>query len=206
MKAFFPGLALIVAALCASADTEKFDGVAPGELPAGWIAGVTVSGKPKWEVEKNAAAPSPRNVLKQSGQGDYPWCVNTNVTALTNGFVQVKFMPVSGKNDQAGGLIWRWQNGDNYYVARANALEDNVTIYYTIKGNRSAFKNVHVRVAPNLWHTLRVDFNGPHFVVTFDGRPVIEADNDKISSSGAVGVWTKSDSVTLFDDFSYGPK
>ena len=206
MKALFHGLACSLAAFVASAEIEKFDSVSPGELPAGWIAGVTGSGKPKWTVEKIAAAPSPPQVLKQSGHGDYLWCVNTNVTGLTNGFVQVKFKAVGGKDDQAGGLIWRWQNGDNYYVARANALEDNVTIYCTTQGVRSSFKTVHARVAPNLWHTLRVDFSGPHFVVTFDGRPVIEVDHDKISSSGAVGVWTKADSVTLFDDFSFGQK
>ncbi len=91
----------------------------------------------------------------------------------------------------------------NYYVARANALEDNVTIYHTIKGSRRSFKNVSQKVTPSQWHTLRVDFQGQHFVVTFDGKKVIEADDDTITGVGAVGVWTKADSVTEFDDFSF---
>jgi len=193
-------------AAVAAPDVTNFDGTSPGELPEGWIEGVTGTGKPKWGVEKYAASPSKPKVLKQSGRGDYPWCVNTNVTRLTNGFVQVKFKALAGKEDQAAGLIWRWQDGDNYYVARANALENNLTIYHTIKGRRTQFKTVHAKVAPDLWHTLRVDFDGPHFVVTLNGRVVLEADNDKITSGGAVGLWTKADSVTLFDDFSWEEK
>lgn len=199
-------LCVLPLAALAAPEVTNFDGVAPGELPEGWIEGVTGAGKSKWIVERYASAPSKPKVLKQSGRGDYPWCVNTNVTRLTNGFVQVKFKAVAGKDDQAAGLIWRWQDGDNYYVARANALENNVTIYHTIKGRRTQLKTVHAKVAPDLWHTLRVDFDGPHFMVTFNGRVVLEADNDRITSGGAIGLWTKADSVTLFDDFSWEKK
>ena len=118
----------------------------------------------------------------------------------------MKFKPVSGKEDQAGGLIWRCQDADNYYLARANALEDNITIYHTINGIRRAFKTADRKVAPNQWHTLRVEFCGNRFTVTLDGEQVIEAEDDTIKGSGAVGVWTKADSVTLFDDFCYGTK
>jgi hypothetical protein len=129
--------------------------------------------------------------------------VKTNVS-IANGSVEVKFKPVDGKEDQAGGLIWRFQDGDNYYIARANALEDNVTIYHTIKGRRVPFKNVNTKVASGVWHTLRVDFAGNKFSVTFDGRKVIEATDDSFADAGKVGVWTKADSVTLFDDFTCG--
>jgi hypothetical protein len=184
------------------ADIVNFDTVAAGALPSGWIAGVTGRGAPKWAVIADATSPSKPNVLKQSGSGTYPWCVAKDVS-LTDGSVEVKFKPISGGEDQAGGVMWRWKDGDNYYIARANALEDNVTIYHTIKGSRRSFKNVNVKVAPNQWHTLRVDFQGQHFIVSFDGKKVIEADDDSIKGAGAVGVWTKADSVTLFDDFTY---
>ena len=187
------------------AETINFDETKLGELPAGWQAGVTGSGSPRWTVEADESAPSKSNVLKQSGQGTYPWCVKKDVS-LADGCVEVKFKPITGKEDQAGGVVWRWKDGDNYYVARANALEDNVTIYHTIKGTRRSFKSVDTKVASNQWHTLRVDFKANHFIVTFDGKKVIEADDDSITGAGAVGVWTKADSVTLFDDFSFEGK
>jgi hypothetical protein len=144
-------------------------------------------------------------VLKQSGEATYPVALKDG-SSLKDGFVEVKFKPVSGKEDQAGGVIWRAKDADNYYIARANALEDNVTIYHTVKGKRVSFKNVNTKVASGVWHTLRLDFGGNRFAVTFDGRKIIDASDDSFSEAGKVGVWTKADSVTLFDDFSYGNK
>lgn len=149
------------------------------------------------------SAPSGRNVLKQSGTAAYPICIK-ETTLMKDGFVAVKFRAIAGKEDQAGGIIWRCQDADNYYVARANALEDNVTIYHTIQGRRMAFKNVDTKVTSGEWHTLRVNFAGNRFVVSFDGRQVLEASDDSFGGAGRIGVWTKADSVTLFDDFSYG--
>jgi len=189
----------------AFAEIVNFDDTKTGQLPPNWLAGVTGKGAPQWSVEADATAPSKPNVLKQSGEGTYPWCVKKDVS-LADGFVEVKFKAISGKQDQAGGLIWRWQDGDNYYIARANALEDNVTIYHTLKGKRKEFKRADVKVASNQWHTLRVDFTGNHFKVTLDGQPALEWDDDTFKNAGAVGVWTKADSVTLFDDFSFGGK
>jgi hypothetical protein len=189
----------------ALAETITFDDGKPSQLPTGWVGGVTDQGTPKWSVEADESAPSKPNVLKQSGEGTYPWCVKKDV-AIADGFVEVKFKPMAGKEDQAGGVVWRWKDGDNYYIARANALEDNVTIYHTTMGTRRSFKSVNKKVASNQWHTLRVDFNGNQFTVSFDGERVIEAKDDTIKGAGAVGVWTKADSVTLFDDFQYEGK
>lgn len=86
-------------------------------------------------------------------------------TALTDGFVEVKFKPVAGREDQAGGVVWRWKDGDNYYVARANALENNVSLYYTERGTRRNLKYVDAPVARDAWHALRVEFAGTHIVV-----------------------------------------
>ena len=186
----------------AMADTINFDSDPVGASPAGWSGGVTGSGSAKWSVEPDPTAPSPPNVLKQSGSGSFPWCIKTG-TALADGAVEVKFKPISGKEDQAGGLAWRWKDGNNYYVARANALEDNVSLYYTAKGRRNTIKYVNAPVARNQWHTLRVEFAGQRIRVAFDGKVYIEVDDHHIAGPGAVGVWTKADSVTAFDDFRY---
>lgn len=191
-----------VTASPACAAVENFDSMATGALPPGWTCGVTGQGTPDWNVEADPAAVSSPNVLRQSGDGDYLWCVDAEAS-LADGFVETRFRPISGGEDQAGGVVWRFKDGDNYYVARANALEDNVTIYHTINGSRRSFRNVSAHVAPGQWHTLRVDFAGQHFVVTFDGVQVIEVDDNSIEGAGAVGVWTKADSVTDFDDFAY---
>jgi len=100
--------------------------------------------------------------------------------------------------------VWRWKDGDNYYVARANALENNVSLYYTERGSRKTIKYVDAPVAANAWHTLRVEFAGTRIRVILDGVARIELDDSHIAGAGAVGVWTKADSVTLFDDFAYG--
>ena len=190
-------------AFSAHAETENFDRTEPGSLPEGWQAGVTGKGSPRWAVGADPTAPSGGNVLQQTGSGTYPWCVKKDVS-LADGFVEVKFKPLRGKEDQAGGVVWRWRDGDNYYVARANALEDNVSLYYTQNGSRKTLKYVDAPVARDAWHTLRVEFAGKKIRVILDGRAYIEMEDDHIAGAGAVGVWTKADSVTAFDDFSYG--
>jgi hypothetical protein len=189
-------------AMSAYAETVNFDRDPVGAAPPGWTCGVTGKGSPRWTVEADPSAPSPPNVLRQSGAGTFPWCVLKGVS-MENGFVEVKFKPLAGKEDQAGGVVWRWKDGDNYYVARANALEDNVTIYDTVNGRRTERKRVNMKVAPNQWHTLRVDFKAGHFIVAFDGKKALEWDDQTFKDAGKVGVWTKADSVTAFDDFSY---
>jgi hypothetical protein len=113
----------IFSATAAMADTVGFDREKIGALPAGWIAGVTGRGAPQWAVIADPKAPSAPHVLQQSGSGTFPWCVKQDVS-LADGFVEVKLKPISGREDQAGGVVWRWKDGDNYYVARANALEN----------------------------------------------------------------------------------
>ncbi len=189
----------------ALADTVNFDNFKTGAPPPGWTATKTGSGTAKWTIEQDDSAPSKPNVLKQSGQATYPVCIKDD-TSLKDGFVEVKFKPISGKEDQAGGLIWRAKDSNNYYIARANALEDNVTIYHTINGRRTEKKRTYMKVASNQWHTLRVDFQDNHFTVTLDGKKAIDWDDNTFKDAGKVGVWTKADSVTLFDDFTYGAK
>jgi hypothetical protein len=188
----------------AHADTANFDDLKTGAPPPGWTATQTGSGQAKWEIVADDSAPSKPNVLKQSGEATYPVCIKDD-TNLKDGFVEVKFKPISGKEDQAGGVIWRCKDKDNYYISRANALEHNVTIYHTVNGKRSEKKRINTKVASNKWHTLRVDFKDNYFVVTFDGKKAFTWKDDTFKAAGKVGVWTKADSTTLFDDFSYGP-
>ncbi len=195
----------LLAPLAVSAQTENFDKVPVGGLPAGWEAGVTGMGSPKWAVAADPGAPSKPNVLMQTGSGSYPWVVKRDVS-IGDGFVETKFKPISGRQDQAGGIVWRWKNGRTYYVARANANENNVSLYYTTLGIRTTIKYVDAPVPANVWHTIRAEFAGRKISVFLDGKLYIEAEDAHIPEPGAVGVWTKADSVTAFDDFSYASK
>ena len=205
MKSYILGLMTSLTATIAFADTVNFDDLKTGAPPPGWTATKTGSGTAKWEVVAVISALSKPNVLKQSGEAIYPVCIKDD-TSLKDGFVEVKFKPISGKEDQAGGVIWRCKDSDNYYISRANALEDNVTIYHIVNAKRTEKKRINTKVTSGEWHTLRVDFHGSHFVVTFDGKKALEWDDETFKDAGKVGVWTKADSVTLFDDFSYGTK
>ena len=197
------GVAVAALATAAQAETVGFDRDPAGAAPAGWVCGSTGGGAPRWAVEADAGAPSAPNVLKQSGKGAFPWCVKQG-TALADGVVEVKFKPLTGREDQAGGVVWRWKDGDNYYVARANALENNVSFYYTERGSRRTIKYVDAPVPKNVWHTLRVEFAGSRIRVALNGKTYIDLKDTHIGGAGAVGLWTKADSVTSFDDFSYG--
>lgn len=198
-------LGLVLAGSSAAlAESVNFDHDPVDAPPPGWVITATGSGQAKWTVQADESAPSKPNVLKQSGVAAFPLCIKNN-TSIKDGFVEVKFKALAGKEDQAAGVIWRCADKDNYYIARANALENNLTIYHTIKGKRVAFKNVDVPVSALAWHTLRVDFAGNKFTVALDRRKLIETTDDSFSASGNVGLWTKADSLTVFDDFSYGP-
>jgi len=193
-------LAPTVNAMAAAVD---FNADAVGQAAAGWTCGATGRGSPTWTVEVDPGAPGKGHVLKQSGTAAFPWCVRNDAT-MTDGWVEVRFRPISGREDRAGGLVWRWKDGDNYYVARANALENNVSLYFTEGGSRKTLKYVDAPVAAGAWHTLRVEFAGTRIGVSLDGKRYIELDDGHIAGSGKVGVWTKADSVTAFDGFSFG--
>lgn len=198
----------LVASLLTStavAETVTFDQDKPGAMPDGWTATKTGEGEAKWTVEKDDTAASKPNVLKPSGKAAYPVALKQD-TNLKDGFVEVKFKPVSGEEDQAGGVIWRAKDAENYYIARANALKNNVRLYHFVNGKRTQLKGANLPVAGNQWHTLRVNFSGNRFAVIFDGQELFTVEDETHHDAGKVGVWTKADSVTLFDDFSYGTK
>lgn len=202
MKPVFVAMGVFAVSTSALSETINFDADAAGKAPSGWMCGATGKGKPHWMVETDGTAPSRPNVLKQSGTAPFPWCVKNDI-AISDGSVEVKFKPIAGREDQAGGLVWRWKDGGRYYVARANALENNVSLYYTTNGSRHTIMYRDAPVARNEWHTLRADFKGTAIRVSLDGKTYINTRDSHIAGAGKAGVWTKADSVTLFDDFSF---
>lgn len=179
---------------------------AQGETLGKWLTGLTGTGTAHWTEDGGT--------LKYHGGATFGWAVLPK-TSLRDGFVQVRFKPISGREDQAGGVVWRWRDAKNYYVARANALEGNVVAYKVANGRRVDLKpigasarayGVNTPVASGAWHTLRVDFAGSEFSVTFNGQRLFGVRDETFLESGAVGVWSKADSVTEFDTFEYGGK
>jgi len=193
------------------ADKASFVNDTVGATPKGWTATMTGPGQSKWTVEEDSTAPSKSKVVKQSGRAAYPLLLK-NGTSVTDGFVEVQFKAVSGTEDRAAGVVWRAKDANNYYVVRANALEDNVVLYKTVDGRRSSLDIVgrsggygaKVPVPADRWHTLRVEFAGSRFKVIFNAQAVFEVEDRTFSEAGQVGLWTKADSVTVFDNVSYG--
>ena len=119
--------------------------------------------------------------------------------------VSVRFKPVAGTVDQAGGIAVRLSTPDDYYVARANALEDNVRFYRVVKCKREQLASANAKVEPNQWHTLALTAEGDRFTVSFDGKALLSAEDETFADSGKVALWTKADSVTYFDTISIMP-
>ena len=189
----------------------NFDSDSAGTPPKGWTLTMTGRGAPKWTIERDDSAPSKGQVLKQTGTATFPLALRED-TNLKDGFVEVMFKPISGSEDRAGGLVWRAKDANNYYVVRANALEDNVVLYKTVNGVRRSLDivgrnggyGVQIAVHANQWHTLRVTFAGSRFKVAFNGAPLFEVEDTTFAEPGMVGLWTKADSVTSFRAFSWG--
>ena len=190
------------------AQDANFDADTVGSPPKGWMLTMTGKGAPKWTVEREES--SKGLVLNQSGKASYPLALKEG-TNIKDGFVEARFKPISGSDDRAGGLVWRAKDANNYYVVRANALEDNVVLYKTLNGTRSSLDivgqtggyGVKIAVPANQWHTLRVEFAGTRFKVSFNGQPLFEVEDSTFTAAGMVGLWTKADSVTAFSEFSY---
>jgi len=199
----------------ASTETIRFDGGKPGALPSGWAVAMThAGGEPRWQIVSDPGAPSPPYVLAQLSQdrtaGRFPLAIWSGAT-IRNGEVSVAFKAVSGTVDQAAGIVWRYQDPNNYYIMRANALENNIVLYKVVKGVRlsiaptgkpSRSYGVKREVPKGQWNTLRIVFNDSHFVVYFNREQVFEVEDQTFRNAGRTGVWTKADSVTYFDDFS----
>jgi hypothetical protein len=216
-------IAMLSFALAAAAQSGtqviSFDSAAVGSVPSGWAVAMThTGGAPKWEILKDDTAPSKPNVFAQVSSdktdGRFPLAIWEKAD-FTDGFLSVKFKTVSGAGDQAAGMVWRYRDPNNYYIVRANALEDNVVLYkveggkrisLAPKGTPSNTYGVRHNVPKNTWSTLGVTFQGISFAVFFDGKQIFEVEDSTFKWPGKVGLWTKADSVTYFDDFQIEAK
>jgi len=189
-----------------AASIWTFDSSSIGQPPTGFSFGRTGSGRPgRWVVRAAADAPNGPNVLAQedSDRTDYRFPVAVaDAPMFGDVSISVRCKAVSGRVDRACGIVWRYQDENNYYLTRANALEDNVCWYYVQNGRRVEVKRVRVPVAAGVWHSLRADMRGDHVEVYFNGTKLIDVHDTRFTAPGKVGVWTKADSHTLFDDLT----
>ena len=212
-------LIICSAAFVIASENINFDTMAPDKVPAGWTISMTHKGSaPKWIVIREQTAPSQPNVLAQTSDdatsSRFPLAIYNAIDSV-DGVVRVKFKAISGKKDQAAGIVWRYRDPDNYYIARANALENNVVLYKVENGKRTALApkatppntyGVNHLVPSGTWCELSVQFHGNLFCVSFNGEKLFEVEDLTFREAGKVGLWTKADSVTYFDDFSVESK
>ncbi|WP_246687728.1 MULTISPECIES: LamG domain-containing protein [Methylobacteriaceae] len=192
----------------ALAKVVSFVGGPDGGVPYDFEPMQTGGGKPgEWKVVEDGSAPGGR-ALDQTSQdptdGRFPVLVQS-AGAPADVSVATRIKPISGRVDQAGGLVVRLQDANNYYVVRANALEGNVRFYKVTGGKREQLGGADLPVTANAWHDLRLDAQGDRFTVSFDGRELFTTVDATMAAPGKVGFWTKADSVTRFDALSVRP-
>ena len=185
----------------------NFDDISPGKLPAGWKADATNRKGPlaTWQVARDRTAPSGQHVLAMTipahtFDGTFNICW-TDTVAFLNGEIQVWFKAVKGEEDQGGGVIWRVQDRNNYYIARFNPLEDNFRIYYVRDGARRILADAGISLPARQWHTLKIVQHGNRFEGYLNGKMLVSGTDNLFTKSGGAGMWTKADAVTYFDNF-----
>ena len=203
------GILMTPTSLAQSATTQiDLSAMKPGLAPEDFAFSLTGGGADgKWRVVDDPTANNRRVIAQMSRDTtDYrfPLAVYQRVS-VKNVDIQVRFKPVAGKIDQAGGIVVRLTTSDDYYVARANALEDNVRFYRVAKGKREELKGANTKVASNQWHTLELRAEEDRFTVSFDGKQLYTARDNTFAGAGRVGLWTKADSVTYFDTIAITP-
>jgi hypothetical protein len=182
-----------------------------GKVPAGWTAEKTGKGEGSvWKVVADDTAPSKTGLaLAQTAESPgslFNLCV-ANDTNYKDVEVSVAFKALKGKNDQGGGLVWRYQDANNYYIARMNPLEDNYRLYKVVAGKRIQLAGKEdVKVPTGEWHTLKIEQKGDEIECYLDGKELLKAKDDTFQKAGKVGLWTKSDAQTAFDNFGVSGK
>jgi hypothetical protein len=202
--------------------TINFDSAKPGSIPSGWTVTPDVGKARLWEIMRDPSAPSPPYVFAEISKhsasdaaGDRCPLAILNKTDVKDGDLSVKVKPVSGKEDRAGGLVFRYRDPGNYYLVRANALENSIVLYKVEDGKRTPLAcrgtppqsfGVKHPVPLNQWSVLKVQFRGPLFSIYFNHRRLFEVQDSTFRESGKVGLWTKADGITYFDDFRIAGK
>ena len=209
MKTTMTSAIVLLAATVAAADEKavqmKFSKDDVGKTPAGWTAAQTGKGASVWKVVADESAPSKSGFALAQTTSDkdatFNLCV-ADAPSLADVEISVSFKAMKGEKDQGGGIVWRYQDANNYYIARMNPLEDNFRVYKVVDGKRSKeFQNVEVKVPTGEWHTLKVKMAGDHIECFLDGKKHLGVKDDSITNAGKVGLWTKADAQTHFDQF-----
>ena len=204
-------LAICLLAADDQARTWRFSKQDEGKPPTGWKIAKTGMGEgSEWVVTADATAPSKTGyVVSQTAQGPntlFNLCVVAHAS-YRDLELSVAFKANKGILDQGGGLVWRYQDADNYYVARMNPLENNFRLYTVLAGKRTQLVTVEdLKIKSDEWHTLAIKQVGKKIICSLDGKALIEAENDAITKAGAVGLWSKADAQTSFDDLTVEPK
>ena len=209
LSAFLLAFYLADASLFASAETGAamidIDRMTVGAPPAEFTFARTGRGaQGEWTVTADPTAAAGRAIEQTSiDRTDYrfPLAVPDSLSAADVN-VEIRFKAVAGRVDQAGGVAVRLQDADNYYVARANALEDNVRFYRVVAGKREQLGGANLKVTPGEWHTLGLRAEGERFTVSYDGKTLFTETDRTFAEAGGVALWTKADSVTRFDQMT----
>lgn len=202
-----------------SGEVVTFDSGPVGKVPPGWTVAMTHKGlRPQWEIRKDPTARTQPYVLAQVSSDPtddrFPLAILDHLQ-LGDGDVSVRLKPVAGREAQSGGLVWRYRDENNYYLVRANAIDQDVVVYKVVNGERVALTprglpsrspGVHHDISSNAWLILKVVAKGGHFSVFVNHRRILEVDDGTFTSPGKVGLWTKSDTIMYFDDFRAYPR
>jgi hypothetical protein len=176
-----------------------------GKLPPGWSGDKTGSGEGSvWKVVEDKTAPSKTGyVLAQTAQGPnalFNLCV-VDDSKFKDVEISVSFKAVAGDKDRGGGIVWRYQDHNNYYLARMNPLEDNFRVYKVVDGKRTQFESADVKIPSGEWHTIKIETTGEKITCYLDGKKYLEAKDATFADAGKVGLWSKADAQTYFDEF-----
>jgi hypothetical protein len=188
----------------------NFDSGPVGRTPTEWFAVTSHGSTPHWEIRRDGSAATQPYVLAQvstdPGIDRLTLAILKNTT-MRDGDVSVRVKPVSGREVQGGGLVWRYRDENNYYLVRASALEKNVAVYKVQDGRRTQiFGGVRHDIPPNQWSILKVSLRGNRFQVYVDHRRILQGYDNTFTGAGQVGLCTVADTVAYFDDFRVFPK
>ena len=185
----------------------KFAKEEVGKAPTGWLVAQTHKGKGSiWKIVEDATAPSKTGlVLAQMAESPskvFNLCVAKN-TSYKDVEVRVAFKAMRGKKDQGGGIVWRYQDANNYYVARFNPLEDNYRLYKVIGGERMQLETKEdIKIPVGEWHHLKIKHVGDMIECYLDGKRILQHNDNTIAQPGKIGLWSKADAQTYFDNFA----
>ena len=191
----------------ANAAILTFEDIDSGKIPANWKVEATNQRGPlaTWQVVEDTTAPSGTKVLALTSPnhtfgGTFNLCWTNKINFL-NGVLTVHFKANSGEEDRGGGMIWRALDQDNYYIARYNPLENNFRVYYVKDGARRMLASARLKLPAHVWHVMKVVQQGKNISCYLNGKKYLVVEDDTFEKPGGVGLWTKADAATSFDDF-----